>query len=162
MNVNTSARGVCHACVSRLHAHYCLTLQVRAALFLEPNWNQIGTPVVMILFSSVHDAETFAAVPELPHVDCLPLPGSTVPISLTAQFAVDCLLRASATRPPLIRMRCSLQHFEEPGVTDDVLMLCAVRILAAFHDEFHSRHVTRSKKFRSTRVHRDWVSCMPS
>ena len=96
--------------------------------------NQIGTPVVLIFFRSVHDAETFAAVPELPHVDCLPLPGSTVPISLTARFAMDCLLRASASRPPLIRMRCSQQHLEEPGVNDDVLMLCAVRILAAAHD----------------------------
>ena len=112
-----------------------------------------------IILSSVHDADIFADVAELPPVDCLPLPGSILPISLTAQFAIDCLLRASAVCPPLVRMKCLQQRHEEPDVVDEVLMLCAVRILASTHKAPHALHVTRLRRFRSSSVFR---SFMPS
>jgi len=85
-------------------------------------------------FCSVHDGDRFSAIPELPPIDCLPLPGSTLPISLTARFAKDSLLRASASRPPLLRIACLQQRQDGSDVIDQVVMLCAVRPLTLMQE----------------------------
>jgi hypothetical protein len=78
---------------------------------------------------SIQDGDTFSDVPELPPVECLPLPGSILPVSLTAQFPKHVLLRASVACPPLLRIRCLQHHYEEPHRVHEALMLCAVRFL---------------------------------
>jgi hypothetical protein len=89
-------------------------------------------------YSSVHDGDLFSDILEPSPVDHLPLPGSLLPMSLTARFALD-WLRASATRPPLVRIRCLQQH-EESNAIDESLMLCAVRTLVALNHACITRH----------------------
>jgi hypothetical protein len=133
-DVYTRARGVCNACISWNHADNCVALQVvgrilRFPLFPDP-------------ICSVHDGATFADIPDLPPVDLLALPGSILPISLTARFAKDNLLRASVACPPLLRIGCLQQRQDGSDIIDEIDMLCAVRTLALVQD-LTQRHATR-------------------
>ncbi len=83
-------------------------------------------------------------------MDCLPLPGSTFPLSLIAHVPKLNLLRASANCPPLISIRCLQQCQVEPHRVHDALMLCAVRNLAL---NLAACHMTQVEKISQHRPH---------
>jgi hypothetical protein len=120
----------------------CISALCRQSLRLTGNKMLLQSPRFSDEIGSIHDGDTFSDVPELPPVECLPLPGSILPVSLTAQFPKHVLLRASAACPPLLRIRCLQHHYEEPHRVHEVLMLCAVRTLLKMLEGCLPSHIT--------------------